>query len=123
MLLAKTRPVGGAAVEVTPVLAWEQLAGFLDEETLIRRTAELLVAVDEEGLQLTDEEQAALGLAADYATGNRPESSFERMMRLQCAPEPAQPTDAEKTEAGPDGSELSDVVLWRPGATVRSAKR
>jgi hypothetical protein len=100
----RAQPLGGAAVEVTAVLAWEQLAGFLGEEMLIRRTAELLVAVDEEGLQLTDEEQAALGLAADYATGNRPESSFERMMRLQWAPEPAQPVDAVTTEPPLDGA-------------------
>lgn len=99
----RAHPLDGAAVEVTAVLAWEQLAGFLDEEMLIRRTAELLVAVDEGGLQLTDEEQAALGLAVEYATGNRPESSFERMMRLQWAPDPEQPVNAVTTDAPLDG--------------------
>lgn len=79
----RAQGMGAAAVQVTRVLAWDQLAAWVGDETLIRRTAELLAAVTEEGLGLSDEEREALRLAADYATGARPESSFDRIMRIQ----------------------------------------
>lgn len=76
------RSMGAAAVEVTTTLAWDRLAVYFGENMLIRRTAELMQAVIDEGLEIGDEERAALSLAADYATGNRPETSYERMMRM-----------------------------------------
>ncbi len=76
---------GAAAVEVTPVLRWDELAALLGHELLVRRTAELLAAVQDDGMQLTPEEQAALDLAADHATGRRPKTLFERLMRRHVA--------------------------------------
>lgn len=79
------RALGAAAVEVTPVLRWDELAGLLGHELLVRRIEELRAAVQDDGMLLTPEEQAALDLAADYAAGRRPETSFERLMRLHVA--------------------------------------
>ena len=53
----------GAAAEVTKVLAWDRLALYFGEDTLIRRTAELVNAVRGEGMAISPEEQAALDLA------------------------------------------------------------
>jgi hypothetical protein len=78
-----SRAIGAAAVQVTKMLAWDQLVKYVGEERLIRRTADLFAKATEGDFELSDEEREALGLAADYATGNRPESSFERIMRIQ----------------------------------------
>jgi hypothetical protein len=83
------RSMGAAAVEVTKTLAWDRLAIYFGEEMLIRRTAELMQAVTDEELDISDEERTALSLAADYATGNRPETSCERMMRMASSGPPA----------------------------------
>ncbi len=101
--------IGAAAVEVTKTLSWDRLASYFGEETLIRRTAELLAAVTDDAMKISNEESEALGLAADYATGNRPETSFERMMRIQqgvgpspdvvgAAADPEAPHDEPETE-------------------------
>jgi hypothetical protein len=92
--------MGAAAVQVTKTLAWDRLGIYFGEEMLIRRTAELLVAVNDNGIEISDEEREALGLAADYATGNRPETSFERMMRIQQGDGPS--ADAESAAADPE---------------------
>jgi hypothetical protein len=102
------RAIAAVAVEVTKTLAWDRLAIYFGEDMLIRRTAELLAAVTDDGMEISDEEREALGLAADYATGNRPETSFDRMMRIQQggAPgaDPAVATDApEASGAEPTG--------------------
>ena len=79
----RSQTMGAAAVEVTMVLGWDRLALYLGEEVLKRRTAELLAVVENQQIIVSPEERAALDLAADYAIGNRPESSFDRMMLLQ----------------------------------------
>ena len=77
--------IGSVAVEVTKTLAWDLLAGYFggDEEMLKRRTGELVEAVKSNAMTISDEEREALRLALDYATGNRPETSFDRIMRIQ----------------------------------------
>jgi hypothetical protein len=95
----RARAIGAAAVEVTKVLAWDDLVGYFGEDMLVRRTAELLAAVTEGGMQLSDEDHEALTLAAAYATGNRPESSFDRIRRIQQAKEPAERLDAEAADS------------------------
>ncbi len=86
----RSRAMGAAAVETTKVLSWDQLTIYFGEEMLLRRTTELLAAATREGLELSEEEHEALGLAADYATGNRPETSIDRIMRIQQGGEPPQ---------------------------------
>jgi len=79
----RARAMGAAAVDVTKVLAWDQLVALLGVEMLTRRTAELLASLAEDELQLSDEQRGALELAADYATGRRPELPFNRIIRIQ----------------------------------------
>jgi KAP-like P-loop domain-containing protein len=71
---------GAAAVDVTKTLPWEMLTEWFGESELLRRIAELLRAV-EGGMEISDQEHAALYLAADYATGNRPQTSWDRLER------------------------------------------
>jgi len=70
---------GAAAVQLTKVLSWEGLTGWFGEDMLARRIAELLTAVTDLDADISEEELAALSLAADYATGNRPRTPWERM--------------------------------------------
>jgi hypothetical protein len=98
----RARAMGAAAVEVTKVLAWDQLTGFFDDDLLKRRTAELLAASTEDELQLSAEELEAIGLAADYATGYRPESSVDRIIRIQ--------QQIESTHATNDGAAEPSVA-------------
>lgn len=72
--------LGAAAVEVTPVLRWSELVGLLGDEILDRRVAELAEAVRDGRMQITQEEQAALDLAANYASGRQPQTPFEQQM-------------------------------------------
>ena len=65
---------------MTKVMGWDPLAEYLGEETLKRRVVELQAAVRDDSLAISPEEQAALDLSADYAAGNRPLSSFDRIM-------------------------------------------
>jgi hypothetical protein len=110
--LGETRgqELGAAAVEVTPVLRWDELVGLLGQEMLVRRIAELLQAVPDDGLDLTSEEQAALDLAADYATGHRPQTSFERLMRRHAATY----TDASTETVAKDQSDDADDQSGEP---------
>jgi KAP family P-loop domain len=78
-----SQALGAVAVEVTKTLDWDGLTRWLGEDILVRRTAEVLAAVEDDGLKLSEEEHEALYLAADYATGNRPRTPWERMARVQ----------------------------------------
>jgi hypothetical protein len=113
----RSHAIGAAAVEVTKVLSWDQLATYFDADTLIRRTAELLAAVQDDGLTVTPEEDAALALACDYATGNRPETSFDRIARMHAAPESPQPANArdEAAESGHAEDLNGDTALVHLG--------
>jgi hypothetical protein len=70
-------PVIAAAVEVTPMLRWNELVGQLGREMLVRRIAELVEAVQDDRVQITQEEQTALDLAASYASGHQPPAPFD----------------------------------------------
>lgn len=72
--------IGAAAVQVTKVLQWDGIAGWLGEDMLMRRITQMLAAA-KDGMEISEEERAALYLAADYATGNRPGTPWERLAR------------------------------------------
>jgi hypothetical protein len=99
---SRSQALGAVAVKATKMMAWDQLTLYFGEEMLLRRTAELLAAVTRDGLELSDEEHDALELAADYATGNRPETSFDRIMRIQEGGKPIEitPEDGASIEIG-----------------------
>jgi hypothetical protein len=85
----RAQTLGAAAVEVTRIMAWDSLAQYLGEDMLKRRTAELLAAVQDPGMTtISPEEQAALDLATEYAAGNRPEASFDRLTRMAAGSAP-----------------------------------
>jgi KAP family P-loop domain len=73
--------LGAAAIEVTTVLPWEGLIGWLGEDMLVRRIAEVFAAVKDDGIEVSEEERAVLYLAGDYATGKRPKTPWERLVR------------------------------------------
>ena len=73
--------LGAAAIEATKVLPWEGLAGWFGEDMLVRRIAEVLAAVEDDGIEASEEERTVLQLAANYATGNRPQAPWERLVR------------------------------------------
>lgn len=102
--------MGAAAVEVTKVLGWDRLALCLGEEMLIRRTADLMTAVVDRGKTVSPAEQAALALAAKYAAGDRPETSLDRVTRIQAG---SQATTAD-TIGGKDEADNADGVPQRP---------
>lgn len=84
----RAQTLGAAAVEVTRIMAWDSLAQYLGEDMLKRRTTELLAAVQDPGMTISPEEQAALDRATKYAAGNRPEASFDRLMRMAAGSAP-----------------------------------
>jgi predicted KAP-like P-loop ATPase len=71
--------LGAAAVEVTLVLAWDALTAWLGEDALVRRIAEVRSAAEDDGRELTEAERAALDLASEYASGNAPQTPWERL--------------------------------------------
>lgn len=77
--------LGAAAIEVTKTLGWNGLIEWLGEDMLVRRTAEVLATVEDDGIEPSGEERNALDPAADYATGNRPQTSWERLARMHNA--------------------------------------
>lgn len=77
----RTQSMGAAAVEVTTVLPWGTFAAWFGEETLVRRVGALRAALHATGMDVTGPEQAALDLAAQYASGDPPLSSWERLER------------------------------------------
>ena len=52
------RELGAAAVKVTKVLQWDRLAGWLGEDMLVRRVAEVFSAVADDGMEISEEEHA-----------------------------------------------------------------
>ncbi|WP_034266562.1 P-loop NTPase fold protein [Actinospica robiniae] len=78
----RRQTIGAAAVETTAVLPWEQLLEWFGEETFLHRLAEVITAVAN-GTEISNEEAAALGLAAEYASGSRPLRPWERLERNQ----------------------------------------
>jgi hypothetical protein len=108
----RSRSMGAADVEVTPTLSWDRLALYFGEEMLIRRTTELMQAVMDDGMEVSDEERAALSLAADYATGNRLETSYERMMRMTSSGPVAIETEDEENAGEPQSSAATGVHVF-----------
>jgi hypothetical protein len=102
---------GAAAVEVTPVLRWDELVGLLGDEMLVRRIAELLEAVQDDGMQVTAEQEASLKLAADYATGNRPRTSLEQLVQRHAASY----TDSATETVAEDQRDRDDDQIEEPG--------
>ena len=106
----RSQTVGAAAVEATKQLPWEQLLEWFGEPLLLRRLAEVITAVAN-GTEISEEETAALALAADYASGNRPLRSWDRLDRDQPA------TDTVEPHGSADGGQLEPDSLGAP-ATV-----
>jgi hypothetical protein len=79
--VTRGQELGAAAVQETKVLPWEELTGWFSADALVRRIAELVTAVADEHVEVSEEELAALSLAVNYATGNRPQTPWERMAR------------------------------------------
>jgi hypothetical protein len=92
-----------AAVKVTPVLRWNELVELLGPEILARRITELLDAVQNDDMEITQEEQSALVLGASYMTGNYPQRPFEGLVGPQAATGTTAP--AETVTAGEDDSD------------------
>jgi len=107
------RSMGAAAVEVTKTLAWDRLATYFGEEMLIRRTGELMQAIMDGGMAISPEERAAVTLAVDYATGNQPETPYERMMRTASNTPPAEPATADDEDDGNGEQEDAQVPAMR----------
>jgi hypothetical protein len=106
----RSQTVGAAAVEVTTVLPWEKLLEWFGEETLLRRLAEVITAVTN-GTEITKEQAAALRLAADYASGNRPLSSWDRLDREQPGADTDMPvSSADSGESEPDAVGVAATV-------------
>jgi hypothetical protein len=102
------RELGAVAVEVTKVLQWDRLAGWLGEDMLVRRVAEVFSAVADDGMEISEEEHAVLDLAADYATGNRPQTPWERLARRHHVADTTEPVAADDEHQG--GDEGIDAV-------------
>jgi len=103
--------LGAAAIEVTKVLPWEGLAGWFGEDMLVRRIAEVLAAVEDDGIEISDEERTVLQLAADYATGNRPQPPWERLARRHPGADTAAPAAADGDgQAGGEGTDAANEV-------------
>ena len=94
------RELGAAAVTVTKVLPWDGLIEWFGQDTLVRRIAEICTAVTDNGLEISEEQRAALNLAADYATGNRPQRPWERLTHQLPGADAASPEDDQITDAG-----------------------
>jgi hypothetical protein len=105
--------LGAAAIEVTKVLSWEGLTGWFGEDMLVRRIAEVLATVEDDGIEISEEERAALYLAADYATGNRPQTPWERMARRHLGVDTVA-TDGEDQTDGEDTDMVNEVVTLNP---------
>jgi hypothetical protein len=95
--------LGAAAVEVTKVLPWTELTGWLGQDTLMQRTADVRAGVTGGRVTASGDELAALALAASYATGNPPQSSWDRLARQHLGTGPNVPVTAEDSQ--PPGEE------------------
>jgi hypothetical protein len=109
------RALGAVAVEVTKVLQWDGLAGWLGEDMLVRRIAQVLSAVADDGMEISEDELAALDLAADYATGNRPQTPWERLARRHHADTTAPvAADGEDRADGEGAGVANEVAIPDP---------
>ena len=101
---------GAAAVEVTKVLQWDGLAGWFGEDMLVRRIAELVAAVEDDGMEISEQERAVLYLAADYATGNRPQTPWERLVQRHQGADTDSAVAAEGNSGGAEGTDVANEV-------------
>ena len=113
------RELGAVAVEVTKVLQWDRLAGWLGEDMLIRRIAEMFSAVADDGMEISEEEHAVLDLAGDYATGNRPQTSWERLAQKYQAAETSTPLVTDDEVIDP----ADKVSVFNPPRTGPGSER
>ena len=119
------RELGAVAVEVTKVLQWDRLTGWLGEDMLVRRVAEVFSAVADDGMEISEEEHAVLDLAADYATGNRPQTPWERLARRHHVADTTEPVAAgDEHQGGDEGnyavSEVTESGPSRNGSGFES---
>lgn len=105
--------LGAAAIEVTKVLPWEGLTGWLGEDMLVRRIAEVLAAVEDDGIEISGEERAALYLAADYAAGKRPKTPWERLVRRHPGTDTVA-IDGDDQAAGEESTGINEVAILDP---------
>ncbi|WP_144120980.1 P-loop NTPase fold protein [Catellatospora sichuanensis] len=111
------RVLGAAAVTVTKVLLWDRLAEWFGQEMLVRRIAEILTAVTDNGMEISGEQRAALHLAADYATGNRPQRPWERLVQQPPEADATLPNDDQAT--GARGGISSTSASHERGAALK----
>lgn len=110
---------------MTKVLQWDRLAGWLGEDILVRRVAEVFSAVVDDGMEISEEEHAVLDLAADYATGNRPQTPWERLARRHHVADTTEPVAAgDEHQGGDEGidavSEVTESGPSRNGSGFES---
>jgi hypothetical protein len=113
------RELGAVAVEVTKALQWDQLTGWLGEDMLVRRIAEVFSAVADDGMEISEEEHAVLNLAGDYATGNRPQTSWVRLARKHQVAETTTPLVED--DEGIDSAD--EVSVLNPSHTDPGSER
>jgi hypothetical protein len=108
----QSQALGAAAVEVTTVLQWDGLAGWLGKDVLVRRIGEVRAAIEDADREITEEEQAALYLAVDYASGNRPQRPWERLVQRHPGTDTVAP-DATVSQDQVDGesAHMSDLPV------------
>jgi hypothetical protein len=118
--------VSAAAIQVTKTLPWEGLTGWFGEEMLNRRVAEIFTAIAGNGIEISEEELAALELAADYGTGNRPQTPWERLARMHQGTAVTTGTDGEDqtsdgdTEVVNQCATLDPSRMFQPGQSYRN---
>ncbi|MGA2804561.1 MAG: P-loop NTPase fold protein [Acidimicrobiales bacterium] len=117
---ARARSLGAAAVEVTEVLGWDRLVGYLGEELMARRTLELIEAVRTGGLTVSAKENRVVILAVDYATGHRPETAIDRIMHIQSTAQTAMESE-DLAEALPFDPR-AEAGLTKPGSETGDEK-
>lgn len=113
------RELGAVAVEVTKVLQWDRLAGWLGKDMLVRRIAEVFSAVADNGMEISEEEHAVLDLTGDYTTGNRSQTSWERLARKHQVADTSAPLVAD--DEGNDSA--NGVSVLNPSHTGPCSER
>ena len=103
--------LGAAAIQVTKVLPWEGITGWFGEDMLVRRIAEVLAAGEDHGMEISEEQRAALYLAADYAVGNRPQTPWERLVRRHHGADTVAPAaEGDEDQANDERSDVANEV-------------
>lgn len=115
--------LGAAAIDVTKTLPWEGLTGWFGPDMLVRRIAEVLAAVEDDGIEASEDERAALYLAADYAAGNRPRTPWERLARTHLGADTVEsvPTDSEDQADGEVIDMANEVAILDPSQSGLSS--